>query len=654
MTISSTTNRVSFTGNGVTTAFSFPYYFLADGDLVVIETVILTGVQTTKTLTTHYTVAGAGVGAGGTVTMLTAPASTVTLTIYRDPARTQTVDLVENDPLPVEDSVEAPLDKLTMIAQRLSDRLDRSLQQPEGDTTAIDRLPAKVARASMYLAFDSDGDPTAVDAAAGGNSVTSTGSTNARMLAERFAEDKYAADWGASTSASAAVNDAAIAAAIAAAAAAGGGRVILPTGTLEVSASVTLGNGTASVDSTVNGISLIGKGSGTGDGFSTGSPTGVTRLKWTGASGGGPMLVIGGPCRNMVAEDIHLDCNSLANIGVSEIHCAYGTFRRVFVRKWRTIAWNLTTRSGVPAGVSHGNSDGVLDNCGCVDPTLSSCNAVLLTSGYSTAGACTYDTTRQMFINGVYVYGGAAGSYGFQFHGADNNLLGNPCIIRSSLASVSTDDILFTQWTGDTSFPKENGGTYVGAFGIGGTSGTSGNMFMPLPRDDAGGAAPTLPSGCFAITYRGQFVGAPGAGNPWRFVTADAANCMVALDKAAGATRGLDYRSSGSQRWQVACNGTAEGGANAGSDLAVHRFSDAGSFLGTPIAINRADGSVTFEIDIKLNGSTPGSIVMAERTAPSAPAANGCTIYAVDNGAGKTQLMAIFNSGAAQQLAIQP
>lgn len=44
----------------------------------------------------------------------------------------------------------------------------------------------------------------------------------------------------------------------------------------------------------------------------------------------------------------------------------------------------------------------------------------------------------------------------------------------------------------------------------------------------------------------------------------------------------------------------------------------------------------------------------AEQTAPSAPAANGYRIFAQDNGAGKTQLMVIFASGAAQQLAIQP
>ncbi len=55
------------------------------------------------------------------------------------------------------------------------------------------------------------------------------------------------------------------------------------------------------------------------------------------------------------------------------------------------------------------------------------------------------------------------------------------------------------------------------------------------------------------------------------------------------------------------------------------------------------------------DGSTgAGCLEMSEQTAPSAPSANGVRIYAVDNGAGKTQLMALFSSGAAQQLAIQP
>lgn len=51
---------------------------------------------------------------------------------------------------------------------------------------------------------------------------------------------------------------------------------------------------------------------------------------------------------------------------------------------------------------------------------------------------------------------------------------------------------------------------------------------------------------------------------------------------------------------------------------------------------------------------TASYIEGAEQSAPAAPAANGYRIFAQDNGAGKTQLMVIFASGAAQQIAIEP
>jgi predicted ATPase len=52
--------------------------------------------------------------------------------------------------------------------------------------------------------------------------------------------------------------------------------------------------------------------------------------------------------------------------------------------------------------------------------------------------------------------------------------------------------------------------------------------------------------------------------------------------------------------------------------------------------------------------SSGGALSFIEQTAPSAPAANGVYIYAEDNGAGKTRLMAKFATGAAQQIAIEP
>jgi hypothetical protein len=52
--------------------------------------------------------------------------------------------------------------------------------------------------------------------------------------------------------------------------------------------------------------------------------------------------------------------------------------------------------------------------------------------------------------------------------------------------------------------------------------------------------------------------------------------------------------------------------------------------------------------------TTGGVLSLIEQTAPAAPAANGVYIYAEDNGSGKTRLMALFATGAAQQIAIEP
>jgi hypothetical protein len=53
-------------------------------------------------------------------------------------------------------------------------------------------------------------------------------------------------------------------------------------------------------------------------------------------------------------------------------------------------------------------------------------------------------------------------------------------------------------------------------------------------------------------------------------------------------------------------------------------------------------------------GSTGGgSHELLERNAPTG-ATDAARIYAVDNGAGNTQLMVIFASGAAHQIAIEP
>lgn len=120
MTISSSSSRINYTGNGSTTAFSFPYEFQAGTDLKVYKN------DTLQTITTHYTVSG-GSGLSGTVTFVTAPANGDSVVIYDDPPATQLLDYIANDPFPAE-SHEGGLDKLTRLARRLVNRMDRAMR----------------------------------------------------------------------------------------------------------------------------------------------------------------------------------------------------------------------------------------------------------------------------------------------------------------------------------------------------------------------------------------------------------------------------------------------------------------------------------------------------------------------------------------------
>jgi Pectate lyase superfamily protein len=129
MTVSTTTSRADYTGNGVTTAFTVPFYFLDNSHVQVLRTQISTGVITTLTLTTDYTVSGAGVSGGGTVTMVTAPTTDQKLSILRNVPLTQLVHYVPNDPFPAATHEQA-LDQLTMEVQQVSEVAGRALTLP--------------------------------------------------------------------------------------------------------------------------------------------------------------------------------------------------------------------------------------------------------------------------------------------------------------------------------------------------------------------------------------------------------------------------------------------------------------------------------------------------------------------------------------------
>lgn len=162
MTVASTTNRESYTGNGTTTAFPFPNPYRASSDLIVTLRTIATGAESLQVEGVNYTVSGtptsdAGGFASGTITFTVAPTAAQQVHIDRVVTRTQATDYVAGDGIPPS-SIEGSLDKLTQIVQELDSRFERTLLQPR---TAANRnlvLPEpRAADAQKVLSVNAGG-----------------------------------------------------------------------------------------------------------------------------------------------------------------------------------------------------------------------------------------------------------------------------------------------------------------------------------------------------------------------------------------------------------------------------------------------------------------------------------------------------------------
>ena len=159
MTISSTTVKNSYSGDGSTTTFNYTFKIFADSDLQVIIR-SSTATETVKTITTHYTVTGAGNASGGTVVFTAGniPTSTETVVLRRAVPQTQAIDYIANDPFPAE-SHEEGLDRATMTLQQVQEELDRSIKLSRTNTmTSTEFAVGATDRANKILAFDSSGE----------------------------------------------------------------------------------------------------------------------------------------------------------------------------------------------------------------------------------------------------------------------------------------------------------------------------------------------------------------------------------------------------------------------------------------------------------------------------------------------------------------
>ena len=130
MTINSSTRIAGpYTGNGSTTAFPFSFKVFSTAEVTVVQT-NLSLVETTLTLGTNYTVAlnaNQNSNPGGTVNMVSAPASGFLITLTSSLGYTQTLDLTNQGgfyPSTINDA----LDRATIQIQQLNEQVGRSVK----------------------------------------------------------------------------------------------------------------------------------------------------------------------------------------------------------------------------------------------------------------------------------------------------------------------------------------------------------------------------------------------------------------------------------------------------------------------------------------------------------------------------------------------
>lgn len=219
--ISTSNKRKQYSGNGSTVAFAYDFRILNEDDLLVVVQ-NSSGTDSIQTITTNYTVNGVGNPGGGTVTMVTAPASGETLSLIQNAPPTQLTDYATGDGFPAEAHEDA-LDNVVNAVKRARDLSERALTLKDGSVAGTGDYDAgsnKITNLTAGVANTDAATISNVNAAvaaaildeAGSNLISTLGSgyvlqdtnyqiadtgSTARLLTDRLSEMSSVMDFGA-------------------------------------------------------------------------------------------------------------------------------------------------------------------------------------------------------------------------------------------------------------------------------------------------------------------------------------------------------------------------------------------------------------------------------------------------------------------------
>lgn len=200
MTINSSTRIAGpYTGNGSTTAYPFSFKVFSTAEVTVVQT-NLSLVETTLTLGTNYTVslnANQNSNPGGTVNMVSAPATGYKITLTSSLTYTQTLDLTNQGgfyPSTINDA----LDRATIQIQQLNEQVGRAakvnISSGTDSTALVNNINTVAANLSTIQAVNSNqSNINTVSSNSSNINTVSTNNSNISTVASNIAAVNTAA-----------------------------------------------------------------------------------------------------------------------------------------------------------------------------------------------------------------------------------------------------------------------------------------------------------------------------------------------------------------------------------------------------------------------------------------------------------------------------
>jgi hypothetical protein len=289
-----------------------------------------------------------------------------------------------------------------------------------------------------------------------------------------------------------------------------GNTIELPCGDLRINATLNIGDGSASAQSTKHNVTLKGCGMTTNAATEmTVGGTSGTRILWYGAAGG-TMVDFKGPISGGGLKDLTLVGNATANIaavGINDFHHVRADFRRVHVQGYSAtgIRFDAVGAAGLPAGVAIGGDRSIWEAVNVDSPTATTANGVDI--GPTTEGGVGTDNASLLFIGCNFKGGSDAAARGVILRYADN------ITFVRTLIQAGTNAIGVVPPGGTSNFPMAISffdSPVLGAVAVTGswtsTTGVRGMLFWPWVTTDGG--TPTSHAKLRGVDDQGGFFGA--------------------------------------------------------------------------------------------------------------------------------------------------